>query len=43
MKSAFAHFDLRCKIIYERIKSGFRDLRQEYDLPKRVRRGDSAQ
>ena len=40
MKSAFAHFDDRCRIIFERIKLGFRELRREHSLPGRQRRGE---
>ncbi len=40
MKSAFTHFDRRCQLIYDKIKRGFRELRQEYDLPPRQRYGD---
>jgi adenosine deaminase len=41
MKSAFAHYDYRCHAIYERIKGGFRRLRDELDLPARRRYGHS--
>jgi len=41
MKSAFAHFDYRCKAIYERIKSGFNVLRREHCLPPRQRYGQA--
>ncbi len=40
MKSAFAHFDMRCKMIFEVIKPGFAALRDAYELPDRTRRGD---
>lgn len=39
MKSAFAHYDYRCRAIYERIKRGFNALREEHDLPARRRYG----
>jgi hypothetical protein len=39
MKSAFAHYDYRCRMIYERIKRGFNALRAENDLPQRRRYG----
>ncbi len=39
MKSAFAHFEHRCRTIYERIKGGFNSLRVEYGLPPRQRYG----
>jgi len=39
MKSAFAHYDYRCRTIYERIKRGFNELRREHDLPARRRYG----
>src|SRR6185295_12969873 len=32
MKSAFAHYDYRCRMIYERIKRGFNDLRSEHGM-----------
>jgi adenosine deaminase len=41
MKSAFAHFDYRCRMIYERIKGGFHALRAEYGLPPRQRYGQA--
>ena len=41
MKSAFLHFDERCRIIFERIKRGYRELREEHGLPPRMRRGDA--
>ncbi len=41
MKSAFAHFDYRCRLIYDRIKSGFNALRAEYGLASRQRYGHS--
>jgi len=40
MKSAFAHYDKRCEMIYSRIKQGFRDLRNEMGLPPRRRYGE---
>ncbi len=39
MKSAFAHYDYRCRMIYERIKRGFNSLRNEHGLPVRQRYG----
>ena len=39
MKSAFAHYDTRCRLIYQRIKMGFHDLREEHGLPPRRRYG----
>lgn len=33
MKSAFAHFDARCRLIYGRVKQGFSALRGELGLP----------
>jgi adenosine deaminase len=39
MKSAFAHYDYRCRMIYERIKRGFNALRSERGLPPRKRYG----
>ncbi|MEO0651364.1 MAG: adenosine deaminase family protein, partial [Planctomycetota bacterium] len=36
MKSAFAHYDERRRIIYERIKDPIAALRRELDLPSRV-------
>jgi adenosine deaminase len=39
MKSAFAHYDYRCRMIYERIKRGFNALRSEHGLPARKRYG----
>ncbi len=39
MKSAFAHYDYRCRTIYERIKRGFNALRNEHALPPRRRYG----
>ncbi len=41
MKSAFAHYDQRCRVIFERIKRPFRELREELGLPPRVRFGES--
>jgi len=40
MKSAFAHYEERCRLIYDRVKSGFRELRREFALPARQRYGD---
>jgi adenosine deaminase len=39
MKSAFAHYDYRCRMIYERVKRGFLVLREERGLPGRKRYG----
>jgi len=39
MKSSFAHFEDRCRVIFERIQLGFRELRREHSLPDRRRRG----
>jgi adenosine deaminase len=39
MKSAFAHYDYRCRMIYERIKRGFNELRERHGLPGRKRYG----
>jgi adenosine deaminase len=39
MKSAFAHYDYRCRMIYERVKSGFSTLREEHGLAPRKRYG----
>lgn len=36
MKSAFAHYSERCRIIFDRIKPGFAALRKELDLPPAV-------
>ncbi len=41
MKSAFAHYDYRCRMIYERIKRPCAALRQELDLPARQRYGQA--
>jgi len=41
MKSAFSHFDYRCRTIYDRIKHGFNVLRKEHGLPARRRYGHS--
>jgi adenosine deaminase len=35
MKSAFAHYDERCRLIYERVKKGYAALRKEHGLPGR--------
>ena len=40
MKSAFAPYDKRCQLIFEKIKRQFRDLRQELALPPHVRFGE---
>jgi len=39
MKSAFAHYDYRCRMIYERVKSGYARLRGQRGLPQRRRYG----
>ena len=39
MKSSFAHYDYRCRMIYERIKSGYNRLREIHRLPARRRYG----
>ncbi len=39
MKSAFAPYDKRCNLIYERIKAPFASLRKEYGFPDRVPNG----
>ncbi|HEX6885061.1 MAG TPA: adenosine deaminase [Planctomycetota bacterium] len=39
MKSAFAHYDYRCRMIYERVKSGYAHLRGQRGLPQRHRYG----
>ena len=41
MKSAFAHYDRRCEMIYSRIKQSFRKLRDEEGLPARKRYGEA--
>jgi len=40
MKSAFAHYDERCRLIFEKLKAGYRALREEHDLPPRQRYGE---
>ena len=35
MKSAFIHYDERCRLIYDRLKQGFATLRDELGLPDR--------
>ena len=42
VKSSFAHFSDRLSLMFDRIKSGFRDLRREHGLPSRRYRGKSA-
>ncbi len=37
MKSAFAHYDERCRLIFDRVKSGYSALRRELGLPQRQR------
>lgn len=39
MKSAFAPYDERCRLIFERVKRGFGQLRDELGLPERQRYG----
>jgi adenosine deaminase len=39
MKSSFAHYDYRCRMIYERIKSGYNRLREVHAFPARKRYG----
>ena len=39
MKSAFAHYDDRCRLIFQKVKAGYAALRKEYDLPPRKRYG----
>jgi len=39
MKSAFAHYDYRCRMIYDRIKRGFNALRATHGMPARKRYG----
>ena len=39
MKSAFAHYEYRCRMIYERVKRGFNALRSEHGYPPRRRYG----
>lgn len=39
MKSAFAHYDVRCKLIFEKVKAGFARVRQQHGLPGRRRYG----
>jgi adenosine deaminase len=39
MKSAFAHYDYRCQMIFERIKHGYNRLRETRSLPPRRRYG----
>jgi adenosine deaminase len=41
MKSAFTHYEERCRLIYDKVKSGFRELRKQYDLPPRQRYGET--
>jgi adenosine deaminase len=40
MKSAFAPYDRRCELIYDRIKKPFLEIRSEYNLPARKRFGE---
>lgn len=40
MKSAFVHYDERCAIIFDRLKTGFSALRDELDLAPRPEHGD---
>ena len=39
MKSAFAHYDVRCKLIFEQVKAGFAAVRKRHELPPRKRYG----
>ena len=39
MKSAFAHYDYRCRMIFERIKRGYNELRKSHGFPARRRYG----
>lgn len=41
MKSAFAHYDVRCQFIYERLKTPFRSLRKELGIQPPRRHGYS--
>jgi adenosine deaminase len=41
MKSAFAHYGERCRLIYDRIKRPFAALRAELGLPPRRAYGDA--
>ncbi len=41
MKSAFAHYDERCRIIFDEIKTGYRSLRKELGLPPRQKYGEA--
>ncbi len=41
IKSAFVHFDLRCRLMYERIMRGFREIRAEHGLAPRHRYGEA--
>ena len=41
MKSAFAHYDMRCEYIYQRIKAGFDELRSELGISARRARGQA--
>ncbi|MFT5288390.1 MAG: adenosine deaminase [Planctomycetota bacterium] len=41
MKSAFAHYDERCRIIFDDIKVGYRSLRAELGLPPRQKYGEA--
>ncbi len=43
MKSAFAHYDERCEAIFDRLKSGFRALRDEHGIPPRLSYGERRQ
>jgi len=40
MKSAFVPYDMRCRMIFERLKEGFRRVRDEHGLPPRQRYGN---
>ncbi|MFT5286594.1 MAG: adenosine deaminase [Planctomycetota bacterium] len=41
MKSAFTHYDTRCEFIFQRIKSGFDQIRKELGIEARRSRGES--
>ena len=39
MKSAFAHYDVRCRLIFDKVKAGFAAVRKQHALPPRKRYG----
>ena len=41
IKSAFVHFDLRCRLIHERVMRGFREIRAEHGFAARRRHGET--